>query len=115
LTHDAPASRSGVPGRRRMYVYYRVDAAQAGAAIAAARRALALLCERHVGLRAELMRRPEGNDGHVTLMEAYARDAAVSPDGIDPALLSDIEAEVAPATAAWMTSARHVEVFDACA
>jgi hypothetical protein len=115
LTHDAPASRSDVPGRRRVYVYYRVDAAQAGAAIAAARRALALLCERHVGLRADLMRRPEANDGHVTLMEAYARDAVVSADGIDPALLRDIEAEVAPATAAWTVGARHAEVFDTCA
>jgi hypothetical protein len=115
LTHDAPASRNERSGRRRVYVYYRVDAAQADAAIAAARRAQVLLRERHVGLRADLMRRPETTDGHVTLMEAYARDAAVSPDGIDAALLRDIEAEVAPATASWMVGARHVEVFDACA
>jgi len=116
LTIEAHSSRDERPtGRRRLFVYYRVGAAQAGAAIAAATRTQARLCERHAGLRAELMRRPEVSDALITLMETYACDAAISADGVDAALQRDIEAEASLSMAPWTVGMRHAEVFDACA
>jgi hypothetical protein len=74
----------------RRYVYYRVREADLAAATAALR---ALPGD------VELLRRPEANDGFVTLMEVHRGD--------DPAL----EARCAAAIAPWLQGVRHVEVF----
>ena len=115
MTIDAPAPPTARYGRRRVYVYYRVAAPQAESAVATALALQSRLCARHGGLRAELMRRPQAAEGQVTLMETYARDAAVDIDGIDAALMRDIDAEASRAFAHLALGARHVEVFDACA
>ena len=60
---------------RRLYVYYRVSVADLGATVAAVRTMQIALTAKLPGLRAELLRRPEQQDGTVTLMETYAGDA----------------------------------------
>jgi hypothetical protein len=112
----APSPVDGrAAGRRHVFVYYRVQAAQADAAIEAARRMQQHLCARHAGLRAAVMRRPEPVDGTVTLMETYARDAGAAPGGIDEVLQRAIDTQAALAMVAWTSGPRHAEVFDACA
>jgi uncharacterized protein with NRDE domain len=111
----APARDSRPTGRRHVFVYYRVPAAHAGAAIEAARRMQWSLRQQHAGLQAAVMRRPVPAEGTVTVMETYARDAAEAPGGVDEALQRDIDAHAALAMAAWTVGPRHAEVFDACA
>ncbi len=96
---------------RRLYVYYRVDAAETLHAVTAASRWQDDLRSRHVGLRAELLRRPGESEGFVTLMETYAFDHAP----VEPALQSIIENEAAEQLGAWLRGPRHVEVFEPCA
>ena len=99
-------------GRRRLFIYYRVDAARAQRALAAVGRMQASLCTRHAGLSAELLRRPGNTDSEVTVMETYTLDA---PYGIDERLQAEIEDAAAQALAGWLCGARHVEVFEPCA
>jgi hypothetical protein len=80
----------------KFYVYYRVAARDAAAAIASVRALHAGLRGR--GLTAELLRRPGAAAGDVTLMEVYADEAAA--------------AEGETASAAWRIGARHVEAFE---
>jgi len=102
-------------GRRRLFIYYRVDAACAQHAIAAAARAQAALIERHAGLQAALLRRPETSDSHITLMETYARSAASEPRGVDEPLQAEIEQMLVHALAGFTLGERHVEIFEPCA
>ena len=99
------------PGRRRLFIYYRIDAARAHGALAAVGRMQAALCARHAGLSAELLRRPGSTDSEITLMETYMLDA---PSGIGERLQAEIEKAAAQALAGWLSSARHVEVFEPC-
>lgn len=57
---------------RRLYVYYRVNVADLGATVATVRTMQIALTARLPGLQAGLLRRPEQQDGTVTLMETYA-------------------------------------------
>jgi hypothetical protein len=86
-----------------LYVYYRVresDAARLRPAVAAMQDGLA---RRH-GVRGQLKRRPLARDGEQTWMEVYP----AAPDGFQPAL----DAAVAESgLAAWISGARHTEVF----
>lgn len=107
--HGSPA------GARQLFIYYRVSAAQADAAVAAAARMQAALRDRHTGLRALVLRRCGTADPEVTLMETYALDASASPRGVGAPLQAEIEHEAANALAGITLGARHVEVFDACA
>lgn len=86
---------------RRHYVYYRVDEAELGAVVPAVRAWQRGLCERHPGLQAELLRRPELREGQVTLMEVYGP--------LDDALAAIVEAE---ARGLLPHLQRHVEAFD---
>lgn len=88
----------------RHYVYYRVEAGDVGAALAAARAVQADLRTEHPSLAAELLRRPGERDGQVTVMETYA----FAPQH-DPAA---VEARAAAATEAWRRGPRHLEVFE---
>ncbi len=85
---------------RRLYVYYRVAAAQLPATVAAVQQVQARLVASHPGLQAELLRRPELRDGAVTLMETYAGQ-----------LTAAAEAAIAEATSA-LPQPRHSERFD---
>lgn len=102
-------------GTRRLFIYYRVHAAQLADALAAAARLQSLLCASHPGLRAELLRRPDVEDSHVTLMETYTMDAAVAPHGVDAGLQAAIDTEARTLLGHWVAGVRHVEVFDTCA
>jgi hypothetical protein len=109
-THHATGA-----GARRVFIYYRVSAADALAAIDAAKRMQTALRARHPGLEAQLMRRTDDRDPNPTLMETYAFDARACREGIDVDLRANIERCAAAALSAWIIGGRHVEVFDACA
>lgn len=102
-------------GARQLFTYYRVARADAPHAVSAAKSLQARLLQQHPGLHANLLWRPGLTDEYVTLMEIYAVDAAVSPQGIDDALQSHIELAAAPAMAPTAIGPRHVEIFQACA
>lgn len=89
----------------RHYVYYRVDAADVDAAVAAVAAAQRALVGAHPGLAAECLRRAGAADGQVTLMEVYAFEPGHDRAGI--------EAHAAAAGARWRRGGRHVEVFEA--
>ena len=91
------------PADRRLYVYWRVKPAAIGAASAEVARLQGDLRATHTGLRTALFQR-EGEPP--TLMETYAIDGGVTPE-----LQAAIEAQLAPAVAAWADGERHVEVF----
>lgn len=102
-------------GGRQLFVYYRVNASNVDAAIAAAGRVQSALRQRHPGLQAALMRRPDAVNGQVTLMETYALAAWVDALGVDEALQRAIELDAARAMAPWIVGERRVEVFVSCA
>ena len=83
----------------RLYVYYKVAEPALAAAVAAVRQVQAALVARHPGLQADLLRRPEVQDGQVTLMETYAG-----------ALTPAVEAAIAEATST-LPRPRHLERF----
>ena len=93
---------------RELYVYYRIDAANA----AAARRAVQAMQERlrrdHAGLVARLLTRTGEGSSAQTWMETYAVPGATG--GVDPGL----EAAIDEAAAHWqqlLDGPRHVEPF----
>lgn len=87
----------------RLFVYYRVAAADLLAVRQAVLAMQASLCAAHDGLRAELLRRPQFSEGQVTLMETYA--------GNDDAGLEQAIEAAASALTCWLQGSRHVEVF----
>ena len=127
---------------RELFVYYRVRAAQAGAA---RRTALAFQAElglRYPALTARLLRRDEGevidtgigksvgtsvdknidkNASHdndrgrdATWMETYLIDPRIDAAGVSAALQAEIEA-AARVLEPFLNGTRHTEVFIACA
>ena len=105
---------------RELFVYYRVRAAQAGAARCAALAFQSELRLRHPALSARLLCRDESaiqgsaNDSEQTWMETYAIDARTHAGGVSEALQGEIEAG-ACALAPFIHGTRHTEVFIACA
>ena len=111
---------------RELFVYYRVRAAQADAALVVAIALQAELKSRHPALTARLLRRDEGADtgidsGHdndpardPTWMETYATDPRIDAAGVGAALQAEIET-AARALDPFINGARHTEVFFACA
>ena len=88
------------------FIYYRV--AQPTAALRAAIVAMhRTLQERHPQLQARLLCKCA--DGSETWMETYAQ-----PNGVDDALLNEIEALAAPIAAAHGCSPRRIETFMPC-
>lgn len=101
-------------GRLRLFIYYRLAEAQVSAAAAAVRQAQQALCERHPGLTAGLLQRPEPSPaGDRTLMETYVVEAGARPQGVDAALQAEIESSLRPALHPWLgEGARHSELFE---
>ncbi|CAG1015844.1 hypothetical protein BURC_01072 [Burkholderiaceae bacterium] len=99
---------------RELFIYYRIEVAGAASALAAAQAFQQRLRDRHPGLTARLLRRPDDPTAHAndtqTWMEIYSFDDA----GICAALQADIESEAA-ALATFMRGTRHTEVFVPCA
>jgi Domain of unknown function (DUF4936) len=99
---------------RELYIYYRVDPANAAAAQAAVTGLQSQLRKRHPALTARLLHRPETTDGRQTWMETYSTDALLDAAGVGAALQAAIEAGAA-AYAHLIDGTRHTEVFFACA
>ena len=96
---------------RELYIYYRVNPRDEGAALQAAAAMQHGLVERHAGLQARLLRRPvAAADGLQTWMETYALPGL----GVNSALEHEI-AQAASAWAAYISGPRHCEVFVPCA
>ena len=94
---------------RELFIYYRATQENASVLHAEVSRMQTQLRERHPGLQARLLRRPDAADGLHTWMETYS-----SPDGISDALQGAIET-AALALAPWIAGPRHIERFIACA
>ena len=97
-----------------LFIYYRLDVADAPAAQAAVAVFQAGLLARYPWLRARLLRRPNATDGHETWMETYAADPALNSTGITPEVTAQIE-QAAAVLAPFLRGVRHTEVFLACA
>jgi len=99
---------------RELFIYYRVRSVDAPAGHAAVLASQQHLRDRHPGLLARLLRRPEEADGHQTWMETYAADPLQDPIGITRALQADIESS-AQSMSHCVEGSRHTELFIACA
>ena len=123
---------------RELFVYYRVRAAQAGAARRTALAFQAELGSRYPALTARLLRRDEGevidtsigrnvdknidkNASHdndrgrdATWMETYLIDPRIDAAGVSATLQAEIEA-AARVLEPFLNGTRHTEVFIACA
>lgn len=127
---------------RELFVYYRVRAAQAGAARRTALAFQAELGSRYPALTARLLRRDEGEvieasigtsvdrniDKNIdksashatdrgrdaTWMETYLIDPRIDAAGVSAALQAEIEA-AARVLEPFLNGTRHTEVFIACA
>ena len=98
-------------GRRCLFTYWRLAAADLPAALDGVRQVQRLLVRHHPGLGVGLFQRCEGMaGGEATLMETYALDTV---EGVDAELQRQIEAAAAPAVQRWLRGARHIEVFEA--
>jgi hypothetical protein len=95
---------------RELFVYYRVRADDAEAALVLVRDLQARLMAQHAGLIARLLRRPEETGGLQTWMETYA----IAGAGIGPALQAAIDTQ-ALTLLPLLDGPRHTEVFVACA
>lgn len=95
---------------RELFVYYRVQADDAEAALVLVRGLQARLMAQHAGLIARVLRRPEEPGGLQTWMETYA----IAGVGIDPTLQAAIDTE-ALTLLPLLDGPRHTEVFVACA
>jgi hypothetical protein len=99
---------------RELFIYYRIPVARAGAALEAALAMQARLRQRHPGLTARLMRRPDEPNDLQTWMEIYAFHLEGHPNGVTPALAAAIATEAA-AMAPFIGGVRHTEEFVPCA
>ncbi|KQV61360.1 MULTISPECIES: DUF4936 family protein [unclassified Duganella] len=88
-----------------IYVYYKVQAAQAAGLQGAVFAMQAALSAAH-GVVAQLKRRPEAPEGVQTWMEVYPAVAGLP-------FLAALNAAVAEAgLARWISGPRHVEIFE---
>ena len=99
---------------RELFIYYRIPVAKVDEALAAVHAFQARLRERHPGLNARLLCRPEPKDSLHTWMEIYAFDPLLNPSGITAACQSDIESE-ARCLDELIVGALHIEGFVPCA
>ena len=93
-----------------LFIYYRLDAADAPAVQRAVAVFQASLRARYPWLRARLLFRPNPTDGQETWMETYTADPAMNSTGITPGLAAEIELAAA-VLARGLRGARHTEVF----
>jgi hypothetical protein len=99
---------------RELFIYYRIPVAKVDEALAAVHAFQARLRERHPGLSARLLCRPEPEDSLQTWMETYAFDPLLNAAGITPDCQADIDSE-ARCLAELIAGTRHIEAFVACA
>ena len=98
-----------------LFIYYRIPVACASAALDTALALQARLRQRHPGLTARLLRRPDEQlHGQQTWMEIYAFDPHSQAAGVTPQLEAEIASEAA-SLAPFIAGTRHTEVFIPCA
>jgi DNA-binding GntR family transcriptional regulator len=97
------------PGRRQLFIYWRVAPAEVPVALQALRAWQAELCAQHPSLQCRLYQRHDGSQHEATVMESYAR----AVPGVDEALRQHIEHAGTALLQRWLRGPRHVEVFDA--
>jgi quinol monooxygenase YgiN len=95
---------------RRLFIYFRVARESEAAVVATVRELHAAWQATVPDLHCELLRRADNNGGDVTLMETYSQSS-----GISAALQERIERKAQTQIGPWLTSQRHVEVFEPCA
>ena len=96
-----------------LFIYYRLDTADAPVAYRAVRAFQELLRARYPWLKTRLLCRPDQTDGPQTWMEIYSADPAPDSTGITPEVRAEIELQ-ARSIAPFVRGARHAEVFVAC-
>ena len=96
---------------RELFIYYRLDAAGAAAAVATVQAYQQRLRQRHPGLVARLLQRCDDPSDTPTWMETYSFDG---PPGMTADLQAQVEAESA-ALAPFLAGPRHTEAFSPCA
>lgn len=102
---------TALPGRRQLFIYYRLPPAQWPALREAALGAQSELRKCHPGLCTRLFHRDEAD--RLTVMEVYAMAAEAAAAGVDAALAQRIEDVMTAALAPWLVGApRHLEFFD---
>lgn len=99
---------------RELFIYYRIRADDARAALEVAQALQARLRAQHPGLTARLLRRPEDQDRQQTWMEIYSLHREGESAGVTHALQEQIDA-AARALAPFIVGTRHTEVFIPCA
>jgi hypothetical protein len=100
---SAPAAAGG----RELFIYWRLQAADVPAALAALAHWHDTLLADWPALHAQRYRRLDDSGGLVTCMETYALAG-----GLPAALESRIVAEGADVLTPWCRGPRHVEVFE---
>ena len=118
-TVEATFAAADDDGARRLYVYYRVPAADLATVLQVVAAMQQRLCATHPGLQAELLCKHDGGAAQEaacdepTLMEVYARrdDGAARERGIDAALQAAIASAAQQALGVFISGRRHVEAF----
>ena len=105
---------SALPGDRRLFIYWRLAAADVTAAAQALRALHRRWRAQYPGLQADLYVREGLAIADATLMETYALQASASNGGVSPELQALIEKAAEEATRAWRRGQRHAEIFHAC-
>jgi len=100
---------------RELFIYYRMPPDAAHAAREAVEAMQDRLRQRHPGLTARLLRRPDEKDQEQTWMEIYAMEPGGTTGGVTPQIQADIAQAAAAALAPFATGVRHAEVFVPCA
>lgn len=95
---------------RELFVYYRVRADDAEAAMVLVRGLQVRVIAQYPGLSARVLRRPDETDGLQTWMEAYAADPRHAPGGVSEAMQAAIETQAA-ALLPLLAGPRHAELF----
>ena len=100
-------------GRRQLFVYWRVAGADPQAAVQVLQALHAQWSAQWPGLVTGLYLRTD-DPARVTMMETYALQADVAPQGLTPEQLGPLLDAADQATATWRYGARHPEWFDHC-
>ena len=99
---------------RELFIYYRISVTDAAAARTLVDAFQARLRERHPGLTARLLCRPDELENQQTWMETYSFDPTIHAGGVSPELQVEIEMQARDLSHV-VTGIRHTEVFVSCA
>ena len=100
-------------GKRQLFIYWRIAAADLPAALDALRGWQSDLLGRQPALRCGVYQRTGSGESELTVMESYALESALPHLGIDDTLHRFIDQAGQALLQPWLIGARHVEVFDA--